>query len=555
MPKSGTAQSANAKRKTNGLNGQVCVPQQGRLNEETVPASEKQTGQNSSREFIWNEDRPTSENYAALGERLAQCGVLFRSPQYGSGMLLLLPDGKHVTITRGPDLLPVIIDNVDVMVIKNGKASGTVISASHLNAMLKSNSFLDEFIKLDRISRVPMHLPGFSITQPGFNNGGPDHRVVYVGKDPEISWGLETITSFLDVMAFATKADRTNAVAALLTVQLWNHWPGGKPVILVTASKSHAGKDTVIMFATGLHRSVEIAYQPADWAVERSFVDAVKANPEVAVVVVGNARVDGHGEQIASAFLERFATDPEPQLFSTGSKGPPLRVRNSYVVAISTNFGTVSEDIMNRALPIHLNPVGNVAERQSPIGNPKEEFLPANKEKIASELYGMIEKWREAGQPLDDDVKHPFSIWAKTVGGILKVNGYTDFLANYGVRKTVDDPLRKALAILGADRPNQWLRSADWAKHVAVLGLTKAIIPPGDQDSDAGRMRGIGTVLSAHESETFVFEDDERRLVLKLEKKRGRFGEGQPHPHFQFAVVEETKQFDEPTTHEKPKPR
>ncbi len=491
MSNSDIAHSTNGRGK-NGLVGRTSVRSQERSQEDVMVANEEEMLRRKSREFIWNEDRPASENYRRLGKRLARSNVLFRCPRYGTGMLFLLPDGKHVTITRGPDLLPVIIDQVDVMVVKNNKASGTVISAAHLNAMLKSDSFLDEFITLDRISRVPVHLSDFSITQSGFNDGGPDHRVVYVGKAPVVSRSLETTNKFLDAMDFDTNADRTNALAAALTVQLWNHLPGAKPAILVTASKSHAGKDTVILFAVGRHRSVSISYQKADWAVERSFVGGVKANPEVAVVVIDNARLSESSGQIASAFLERFITDPEPQLFSAGSQGPPLRVRNNYVVAFSTNFGTMSEDLMNRALPIHLNPVGNVADRQSPIGNPKLEFLPNNQEAIASEIYGMIEKWREAGQPLDHEVKHPFSTWAKTVGGILKVNGFTDFLANYGVRKTADDPLRKGLAILGAERPKQWLRSAEWAKLIVVLGLTKAVIPPGDQDSDAGRVRGTG---------------------------------------------------------------
>ena len=75
-----------------------------------------------------------------------------------------------------------------------------------------------------------------------------------------------------------------------------------------------------------------------------------------------------------------------------------------------------------------------VAERKSPIGNPRFEFLPKHKEQIASELHGMIERWNLAGQPLDNEVRHPFSAWAKTVGGILKFNRFRDFLANYGVR-------------------------------------------------------------------------------------------------------------------------
>ena len=243
-------------------------------------------------------------------------------------------------------------------------------------------------------------------------------------------------------MAFETEADRTNAVAGALTVLLRNHLPGGKPVLIVTANKSHAGKDTVITFAAGTAGSISISYQATNWAVERNFVGAIKSNPDVGVVVIENARLDRGDRFLASAFLERFATDPEPLLFSTGT-GPPVRRRNDIVLAISTNFGCVSEDLMNRGLPVHLNPVGNVADRVSPIGNPRLEYLPANRERIAAELRGMVERWKAAGQPLDEDVRHPFSVWAKRVGGILRVNGFRGFLGNYGVRKTVDDPLRQ----------------------------------------------------------------------------------------------------------------
>ena len=127
-----------------------------------------------------------------------------------------------------------------------------------------------------------------------------------------------------------------------------------------------------------------------------------------------------------------------------------MRMRNDLVLAISTNSGTVSEDAMNRSLPIRLNSVGDVARRQSPIGNPRYEYLPANKARIAAELRGMVERWKAAGKPLNEDVRHPFSQWAKTIGGILKVNGYTDFLANYSMRKTSNDPIREAIGLLGA---------------------------------------------------------------------------------------------------------
>ncbi len=38
--------------------------------------------------------------------------------------------------------------------------------------------------------------------------------------------------------------------------------------------------------------------------------------------------------------------------------------------------------------------------------------------------------------------------WARTIGGILKFNGFTDFLANAATRKSAADPICEALAIL-----------------------------------------------------------------------------------------------------------
>jgi len=421
--------------------------------------------------------------------------------------------------------------------MKDGKVKGSRINAADLNAMLRNEAFLGQFVPVDRLSAVPLYLPDFALTVPGFNDGGADHRILYSGQRPVISDDLEAVTAFLGVMQFESNADRTNTVAAALTVLLHNHWPGGKPVVLVTATKSHAGKDTIISFATGTNKSVSISYQATSWAVERNFVGAVKTNPDVAVVVVENARLDGRDKVIASAFLERFVTDPEPQLFSTGT-GAALRVRNDFVLAISTNFGSVSEDILNRAMSIHLNPVGDIADRSSLIGNPKLEFLPANREKIAAELRGMVERWKAAGRPLDEAARHPFGPWAKTVGGILKVGGFTDFLANYGSRKTADDPIRRGLGILGAAHPDVWLGSGEWAKLAVDLGLEKAVIPAADQGTDAGRKRGIGVVLTNHQDESLVVETEGGAVTLRLEKERRRWGGGEPQVKYQFKTLE-----------------
>ena len=215
--------------------------------------------------LIWDDDRPAAANYKELGALLASGNDLFCRPGYGNGLVLLIADGKHAVLTRGADLLPVIVDRIEVEVIRNGKRKGTTIDATHLNSMLRSDSFLRSFCTADLVTSEPVYLHDFSVAERGFNDGEPGQRIVYTGRVPQIMESHEAIDSFLDVMAFESNADRTNAVAAALTVLFRNHWLGGKPIILATATKSHAGKDTVIAFATGTAKSVAISYQSTAW--------------------------------------------------------------------------------------------------------------------------------------------------------------------------------------------------------------------------------------------------------------------------------------------------
>lgn len=491
----------------------------------------------SVRRLSWDEGDPAATNYRKLGALLARSGDLFGRSGYEAGLILVRPDGSTKVVTTAADLAPVIVDRVALTIYLDGRPKGSKLSAAHMNAMLRTEVFLSEFQVIDQVSTVSRYLPDFSLTDLGYNDGGEGHRYLFVGDPPQVYDTMERIDAFLGVMDFESQADRANALAAALTVLLRNHWPGGKPVVLATASKSHAGKDTVIAFASGETEQCSISYQGTNWALERSFVGALNHNPDAGVLVIENARLDRRDNSIASAFIERFATDPQPFLFSTGT-GPATRRRNDIVLAISTNFGTVSEDILNRSLPIHLDPVGHVAERVSPIGNPKQEFLPENREGIAAELRGMVERWKQAGQPMDRKARHPFSEWAAVLGGILKVNGIEGFLTNYGKRRVADDPVRSAIGLLGASQTGEWHKLDDWVKEVVRLGLVKQVIPSGDQESFESRKRGLGVVFSAHRNEAFHVDTDNERLTIRLEKGRKRFDGEHPHVRYRFVVLE-----------------
>ncbi len=280
--------------------------------------------------FPWDEDLRPAANYAALGERLAERADLFRNPVQGGGLIVVTPDGKHRPIVKGSDLYPVVVDRVHVRIWKDGKSKGGRIPAADLSAMLLSEAFLSQFRPVDLVMPIPMYLPpDFRITEAGYNDGGEGHRILYTGGKPQISDSMGTITKFLDVMFPSKGADRTNAVAAALTVMLRNFWPGGKPVILVTANKSHAGKGTVIDFATGLSKSIAIPYQSEDWAFEHGIADVLEHTPDVAVVNIDNARLGKRDKLIASACLERSLTDPEPFFFFDPSVRSASRTTSS----------------------------------------------------------------------------------------------------------------------------------------------------------------------------------------------------------------------------------
>jgi hypothetical protein len=509
--------------------------------EPAVPVSDYPYPQalTNSEQFIWCEDHPAAINYANLGERLNRCGDLYRQPTYAGG-LLLAPVATNIVptvINSGSRLAPVIADRLCVRVVKDGKVKSNRIGIHDLNIVLQAEAFLQEFRPVDRVTQAPLYLPDWTLTQPGYNDGGAGHRVLHVGGSCCVERSLDTIDRFLDVMAFASDADHTNAVAAALMVMLYDHFPGGKPLLAVTADKSHAGKETIVTFAAGTKKMTSISYQATDWALERSFVGALRNSPDTVVVDIENARLDNRNRCIASAFIERFVTDAEPLLFSTGT-GAPVRRRNDIVVAISSNVGSLSPDLMNRSLPIHLTPTGDVATRESPIGNPKLEYLPHNRERIDAELRGMIERWREAGMPRDTGVRHPFTEWAAIIGGILQASGFEDFLGNYSIRRTVDDPLRRGLGLLGAARPDEWLRSGEWAELAVSLGLVQDVVPKGDRDNESSRQRGIGVVFAAHREETFSAESEDEWVQLRLEKARRRFTlSGQPETRYRFLVL------------------
>lgn len=174
--------------------------------------------------YIWDADLPAAELYPKFARRFVQTGDIFRRTGYAQGLLLAspCPDIPPTEITKASQLASIIIDRLRVLVVKDGKPKGSRIPPADLQAMLTTEVFLGEFPPVDRVVTRPMYIGDFVLTLPGYNDGGRGQRIIYVGQETLIRSSPEAITKFLDVMQFASNADRTNAVAAALTVLLRN---------------------------------------------------------------------------------------------------------------------------------------------------------------------------------------------------------------------------------------------------------------------------------------------------------------------------------------------
>jgi hypothetical protein len=478
--------------------------------------------------FEWHKDAPPGPQSHELSRVLASLDTMFRTPDRKIVELRYGSDPRWIRDTT--DLEAVIRENITITVFNKGKISGNAIPAADLKVLLRSSVLQTELPVVDKITANVTFTTEWEMTRPGYNDGPDGQRYFYTGKDIQPERDPIRTMQFLNAMPFKSQGDRANALAFALTTILRHQWAGGKPMAQVTANKSHAGKDTVLDFAVGKGERVEIAYHYHDWALQNEAVSAL-SDPNVEVLVIGNIRTGG--ALIESAFLERTITTPKSLMQSSKRRGDGYRRDGDFVIAATANNGRFSIDLANRGLPIHLDLVGDVHNRPTPIGDPRADFLPAHRDEIEAELCGLIENWKDAGRPLDDQVRHPMNAWAQTIGGILKSNRIEGFLSNWNLQRSANDATREALGELAMaastrslpDRGDGWLRVETLRKLAEEEGIISTLMDRRHQESTRAVERQLGVALSAHRDETLFVENDEGIHEFTLRKARRRVGD------------------------------
>jgi len=163
------------------------------------------------------------------------------------------------------------------------------------------------------------------------------------------------------------------------------------------------------------------------------------------------------------------------------------------------------------------------------------------REEILDELCGMVEKWRDEGCVLDESVKHPMQDWSRTIGGILKCNGFEGFLTNWSMQRNVNDIVRDSIARIAlVSPPDTWLRVDTIHKTAEIEGVVGRLMDRTHRESDKSVQQELGRILSCHQDESLAIETDDGMKSFVLRKDRnGKTGQFATVYMFELPAVEE----------------
>ncbi len=158
---------------------------------------------------------------------------------------------------------------------------------------------------------------------------------------------------------------------------------------------------------------------------------------------------------VDSPTLERIMTQPHVEFRSVGKGKLTTRRRNGLTILFTDNGAVFSPDIRRRLISIETAWYEDVDKQISPIGDPKE-FIATHAADIESELNGIIARWVVAGNPRDMTVVHSMGDVVQIVGGMLKLAGFTGFLADQDYSRSTGDIERQGLARLAEAKQGEW---------------------------------------------------------------------------------------------------
>jgi hypothetical protein len=296
------------------------------------------------------------------------------------------------------------------------------------NAGLVLAAAIDHAAVRDLRLIVPCPAPGIA---PGWNVSGVyyDEAPELAGIEPETD--REVIDAALDDLVtdfpFRDAASRENFYGLLLTPLLRPLLEGNVPFHLITSPLERTGKTKLVEELLG-----GIVLGRPTPALQLSGSEEEREKRIIGLLVQGEiiVHLDNLREQLDSGALASLLTSSAysgRMLYSQKI----LTLPNHMTVVGSGNNVRMTGELAKRSVPILLQPSDESPELRTAFAHPNlREYVRSNRRLILSCLLGMIANWEAAGRPRGRQRLGGFEAWVESVGGILELHGYAQWLGN-----------------------------------------------------------------------------------------------------------------------------
>ena len=286
--------------------------------------------------------------------------------------------------------------------------------------------------EIKTITPYPVYCPGFVLSPPGYHSG------VYYDEPAELS-AMKPITDLGIIynvlhdlvvdFPFRSEADRQNFFGLMLTPIISPALEGNRPLHMLISPLERTGKTKLAEEILG---GVILGTQtPAMQLPDR---DEERDKRVIGILMQGGTllHLDNLPPKIDSASLASLltATNYSGRILGVNTI---ISLQNNLTIVASGNNIEVTGEIAKRTIPICLQPATESPEMRNKFNHPNvREFVRKSRVTVLRCLLGMVDNWLDAGRPRPDIVLGGFEAWSHTVGGILQLNGMTEWRKNEG---------------------------------------------------------------------------------------------------------------------------
>jgi DNA polymerase-1 len=149
-----------------------------------------------------------------------------------------------------------------------------------------------------------------------------------------------------------------------------------------------------------------------------------------------------------------------------------IQAPNNAMFVLTGNSPQASGEMSKRLVPVCLQPANDSPELRTKFHHPDlSDYIQKNRRQILGCLVGMVLNWISAGKPPGQTTLGGFNKWASTVGGIMHLTGYKDWMGNAEAWRGKADTRKTDLRALVNEWFNKYGNSDRTASDVLAIAV------------------------------------------------------------------------------------